>query len=156
MVVGCIYGFFRKKGLFWLLFVVYGVFVGMDRSSESLSFYNEGYFQIQRLNSLWVQANIRSLNGDLTGWRWVLDTIWRELSRDCLKQVDFKKGSRVWYQHNEFFVTFSLFRQKLSECGDDKAVRYQLLSEYDIFLRYLQDRVGKGGKYTDPDDNRMD
>ena len=123
---------------------------------KGLSFYNEGYFQIQRLNSLWVQANLRSISGDRKGWRFILDCIWRELSRDLLKDVDFVTEKTVWYEDNEYYKSYKQFKKGLDENVGNDSVYYALLVEYDVFLRYLQDKVGKGGKYTDPDSDSMD
>lgn len=125
-------------------------------SDVGKSVYNEGYFQIQRLNNLWLAANTYCSGGDLVNWRHTLDVIWRELSRDLFKDVPFKSEVPVWYEDNEYYKSFKMFQKDLANCESDSGVFYAVLCSYEVFLRYVQDKVGKGGKYVDEDDNRMD
>lgn len=121
-----------------------------NRTRENLSSYNEGMFQIQRLHFLWIDANNKSRSGDLQGWRWTLETIWRELSRDAIEEG---QGSVLQLEElkekNEWFKTYNELRTKLNN-NKTKMDLYEGLQNIEIFLRQLQDLVGKGGKYQDP------
>lgn len=125
--------------------------------STATSSFNEGMLQIQRLHDLWVQANYASRNGDFKKWRWLLDTIWRELSRDAIRLAskklepgDFKNlhATNGWFQD---WQALSI----IANNANTPERQYQSLNSMEIFLRTLQDRAGKGGKYKDPD-NQMD
>lgn len=131
----------------------------MAKTEDFTSAYNEGMLQIQRLHQLWVQANSYSRQGLYTKWRWTLDTIWRELSRDAINSEPLKEGES--FDKIEEIYWFKEYK-KLNERIDDALVKKQLhgvytsLSTLEIFLRSLQDEVGKGGKYKDPDEDGMD
>ena len=53
---------------------------------ELTSDFNEAKFQIYRLHILWLTCNTISNAGELTKWKWKLDTIWRELSPDATQK----------------------------------------------------------------------
>jgi hypothetical protein len=121
------------------------------------SFYNEGFFQIQRLNTLWFEANSVSRTGDFQRWRWILDTVFRELSRDILKNENktFKPNNQ-WYEDNPYYQTYLFHQERLEKSSKDGKLYYNALSDYEIYLRWLQDAFGKGGKYIDPDEHGID
>lgn len=125
------------------------------------SAFNEGMNQIQRLNEYWIQANYASRTADFNKWRWILDVIWRELSRDAIRLQEKKldpKDFRNLSEKNEWFRNWnSLCKEwvlitKLPP-SHQKGAQYQVLNTMEIFLRALQDRAGKGGKYKESDDN---
>lgn len=130
------------------------------------SFYNEGFFQIQRLNNLWFEANNKSRTGNVEQWRWVLDVVWRELSRDILKQESKNDKANdkelYWYKENDYFKMREEHQKKIKIAKGEfkktgnKENYYLALNDYEIFLRYLQDAFGKGGKYIDPDEHGID
>lgn len=130
----------------------------MDKefSDDSKSVYNEGLFQIQRLNNSWVKCNYYSSKGMFKEWRWELDVIWRELSYDTFKLnnggllsdwdelVDVKVMDKLDKDINKAFVS------------TNNADKYRLLTRKEVFLRVLQHKVGKGSKYEDDDVRRME
>lgn len=124
---------------------------------EFISTYNEGMYQIQRLHFLWIDCNNKSRTGDLQGWRWTLDTIWRELTRDAVKDrtPDIKSVEEL-KDKNSWFVQYHELDKKINDAGTDKRKKYDALSQLEIFLRILQNEVGKGGKYRDPDEDGME
>lgn len=116
---------------------------------ELLSSFNEAKFQIIRLHSLWQKCNTLSQTGQLTRWKWDLDTIWRELSPDALA-IDKNKEDKEKYSTKIKELNENIAKSK----GKDDI--YQALQEKEIFLRCLQDEVGKGSKRTDRDEDDID
>ena len=106
--------------------------------------FNEAGYQIARLNVLWTTCNTLSRSGRLTQWKWLLDTIWRELSPDA-KQKDKDKYFKEVEELNTKIA-------KLQNTGD----LYKSLQEKEIFLRCLQDAVGKGSKRKDFDEDDIE
>lgn len=128
-----------------------------DRSSA----YNEGLLQIQRLHFLWIEANNYSRKGNYAQWRWTLDAIWRELSRDALKNTGKKISPDDIIEaeeKNKWFKQYKVIEKQISEAITNKQQRniYESISSMEIFLRALQDAVGKGGKYKSHADDDMD
>lgn len=133
----------------------------MDKGREFTSAYNEGMLQIQRLHFLWVKANNQSVSGNYKGWLWTLDSVWRELSRDALKKEFGKlepgefesiKTKSAWFKDRERIKQGITDSIKVRDLG----LTYELMTDYEVFLRTLQDSVGKGGKYRDEDEDGMD
>lgn len=125
---------------------------------ELQSSYNEGMLQIQRLHYLWIDANNKSRHGDLEGWRWTLETIWRELSRDSYKKEatnieDFSNAYQLNPRFNQYRGLIKTYRDAL--LTKNKEVMMEALGNIDIFLRVLQDDVGKGTKYRDLSQDEM-
>lgn len=129
----------------------------MFNKEPNISEYNEGIAQIQRLHNLWVDANRQRRNGEFNVWRATLHTIWSELSRDAAvlqnhSVADFK----IIKSENTIFKTYEELRNEVP-----KNLRlptqdaYDKLNDLEIFLRLLQDEVGKGTKRRDPDEGRM-
>lgn len=130
-----------------------------EQETEALSAFNEGMYQIQRLNFLWTQANNDSRLADNLRWRWTLDAIWRELSRDAIMDV---KGSLEADSFDKLDEDNPWFKKQVELDKEiTKALRsprqlYQAIGRYEIFLRSLQDAVGKGGKRSDPNEDDVD
>lgn len=126
----------------------------VDKEIEGLnqkSVYNEGYFQIMRLNDCWSKANYYSQTGKLIEWRWILDVVFRELARDVHKK---QNGSTLNdFDANPIVKNISELDKKIktSFLNKKKADIYNSLNKKDIYLRILQEEVGKGGKYVDDD-----
>lgn len=125
--------------------------MGEKGEEEALAAYNEGIYQIQRLNELWNRCNLHSRQGRLNDWRWDLEIIWRELSRDAMRLP--RTDSEISYVlendnlNKALSVAFKLQKPNLI---------YKLLGEKEVFLRSLQDAAGKGAKYADTDLDHMD
>lgn len=114
-----------------------------DRTSK----YNEAGLQIQRLHNLWLKIGevTRQGNADLISWKYLLDDVWRELIADVLNQAD--KDNII--KQNELL-------KKLIALSKTPEVLYYSLDKRHQFLKFLQDRVGKGGSYQDDSAEDMD
>jgi hypothetical protein len=119
---------------------------------ELKSAFNEGFFQVQRLHYSWAMCRDYSRRGMLDNWRWLLDTIWRELSNDALKlENPEEKENKYFKEVSEIDKVIGIARKfKLKE------VYYRALNKKEILLRNLQERSGKGGKWVDADEDTMD
>ena len=109
---------------------------------KRLSDFNEAGFQILRLHGLWLRANQCALTGSLNEWKWILDVIARELSPD-IKHLD--KTTKEGKTNKE---RLDKLNENISK-AKGSAAEYKALEEKDIFLRCLQDDVGKGSKSSD-------
>lgn len=120
----------------------------------ALSEFNEAVYQIARLNVLWSICNTLASSGKLTEWKWKLDRIWIELSADA-KQKD---GKELWdiylskdykdfseRNKNSYLARLKLINENIAKAKTREEL-YNTLQEKEIFLRTLQDDVGKGSK----------
>jgi len=111
-----------------------------DKKSMTSDF-NEAKFQIYRLHILWLSCNTLSEEGKLIDWKWKLDTIWRELSPDATAK---DKG-----KENNIKATYSykmkVINHNIAKSRGQNAI-YNALQEKEVFLRCLQEEVGKGSK----------
>ncbi len=107
-----------------------------------VSEFNEASFQIMRLHELWLKSNLQSVKGDLIGWKWTLDSIWRELAADAKSIKNDKYSPRLK------IINLRIALAKNSQL-------YNALSEKHIFLKILQEDVGKGGKKKHEFENMM-
>ncbi len=113
-----------------------------DDKKKLVSEFNEASFQILRLHELWLKANLQSVKGNLGGWKWTLDCIWRELAADA-KQTD----------EDKYFTRVKILNARVAITEGFKL--YNALNEKHIFLKTLQEDVGKGGKKTKTYENIM-
>ncbi len=114
-----------------------------DGKKDRTSDFNEAKYQILRLHLLWQSCNTLSQNGQLVKWKWKLDAIWRELAADAKE-----KNELLLYEKNK------LLNNKIAFNKDEEDKLYLSLQDKEIFLRTLQESVGKGSKkrFTDEDD----
>jgi len=125
---------------------------------EKKSAFNEGIFQIQRLNYLWVDAQNARKHGNLESYRQNLDCIWDELSRDAARTDGGKM--ETFASWNQTLPHFREYQRLVKDMNLSKRLGrgeyYAMLRETERFLRHLQDTAGKGGKYTDPNEDKID
>lgn len=99
-----------------------------------VSEFNEASYQIARLNVLWQQCNFLASSGNLSEWKWKLDRIWIELSADA------KSKNEKYY-----YGGIKLINEVIGKSKTEQSL-YNSLQQKEIFLRSLQEDVGKGGK----------
>lgn len=131
---------------------------GKASGTEFTSVYNEGMFQIQRLHYLWAQANNQSRMGEYKRWLMTLHTIWRELSRDALKKESGKLTPGDYAEvarDNKWFAEYRTLNNTIAKASDLESY-YASICDLEIFLRSLQDAVGKGGKSKDEGEDDME
>lgn len=132
-----------------------------DRREIEQSLFNEGSFQIQRLHNLWEMANRQSMKPRtyaFSDYRWTLNAIWRELSRDALRMYPSEEEDETFQErmkNNPIFKERRRLEKSIRDAQNPEE-RYTVLQEYEMFLRNLQDEVGKGTKVRDSDEDEMD
>ena len=113
--------------------------------ASEVSKYNEAGLQIMRLHNLWVKIEEHINKGEQKSWRFLLDSVWRELFAD------------VYHLENPdvYIATNKLLKLKIAH-AKDKEEEYELLNERHQFLKKLQDQVGKGGVFSDGTEDDFD
>ena len=117
----------------------------MQEETKQISRYNEAGMQIMRLHELWLKAELYANRGLLIKWKFILDSIWRELFSDVQRQTNPK----------EIIKDNKKLKKAISECKNMSSL-YNSLDKRHQFLKEIQDSVGKGAMYKDEDDDAFD
>lgn len=117
----------------------------MEEETQQISRYNEAGMQIMRLHELWLKAELYANRGLLIKWKFILDSVWRELYPDVKRKDDTQK----------FIDENNKLKKSISKCKKLPEM-YTALDERHQFLKFLQDSVGKGAMYKDVDDDAFD
>ena len=112
----------------------------MGENDVKLSEYNDASLSILRLHETWIIAETFANSGNLYGWKYRLDSVWRELYVDVLRS---KNKENIIKRNNELM--------KLISKAKTRATLYFALHKRHEFLREVQDLAGKAGKYSDED-----
>lgn len=125
-----------------------------DFKKELLSDFNEAKYQIYRVHLDLIACRTYSQKGDLLKWKWVLDHLWLELAADARAKV----GKDITEENNHYFQKIDELNKTivLAEKEKNNNKLYQALQEKEMFLRFLQDDVGKGGKRSSTDEEDFD
>ncbi len=112
-------------------------------TDTQFSKYNEAAQQVSRLHESWVIIKSLRRKGRLIDWNFELDDIFLELS-----------GDKNWKK--EYETTFyALMPEYVRAKKNGEAALYQFLLKKHMFLKQLQDRLGKGSAYNKKDDSGM-
>ena len=135
----------------------------MNEEEPKVSKYNSGIAIILRLDNLWKDTHSHSRAGLFSKWNSDLDRIWCELSRDLIEK-EFKKTK----------VTFDEFDGDMEKLGnfEDSAPsgfkklekgkiiqrnkQYKKLMDKELFLRRLENQIGKGTAWDSGDEDDFD
>lgn len=107
--------------------------------------YNEAELQIMRLHDKWVLASNYISMANLAKWKETLDLIWLELRADVEKRSD---GDKIKTENTK--LKREIIKAQITK---SRAKIYFALYKWHEFLKILQDKVGKGAKYTYYDDS---
>lgn len=133
----------------------------MENEEQRVSSFNQAAFQMQRLHYLWTEANHLSIAGELNGWRWRLEAIWRELCVDATEE-DNRNLNGIRARITKAISSApnrnprELTPQEETALAGSRAALYTALTDFDVFLRRLEDRAGKGSMYKRPDEDDFD
>lgn len=118
-----------------------------------VSRYNSAGDQLQRIDRLWDMAHKFAREGDYASWNRVLDRIWLELAGDLDKEDD---SITTFTTYNVTVAKLGIDSKPLSgfnKVGDDyhtrRAKQYLLLMDKELFIRRLQNKLGKGTAWKD-------
>ena len=128
------------------------------QQTEKISLYNSGMAQIKRLDELWAKIHKYAEGGLMTKWNWGLDRIWCELVGDLEEESEEedKKDSPIAKFENFKVLIGNInnqFIQRNINVQDYQRNMYEALMEKEAFLRRLQNKLGKGTKLVDADED---
>lgn len=119
-------------------------------TSNATSFFNQGVYQIERLNTAWARCNYYSRKGHLDSWRWTLDSIHRELGADINRMRS--ENNQEVAGHDDEINSINHYLIKAFR-GGNKYYIYKLLNRKEELLRIIEDLTGKGAKIVEDDDS---
>ena len=114
-----------------------------EYQSNEVSKYNEASFQIMRLHEFWVRAEAYANAGMFDRWKFILDSIWRELYSDVLRMKD---AMRIQTKNKRIKIDTDIAQAK------SNVQLYRMLIKKHEFLKEIQDKSGKGAMYVDEDE----
>ena len=127
--------------------------------TNKTSKYNSAVAQLMRLDNLWQICHTASISGNYFKWNYALDKIYVELAAD-LKESD-PKNREYANLINEFNQTGIIFSKQIKgfevDSTNDKAIKqYPILLKKELWLKRLQNTLGKGTKWDEGEDDYMD
>ena len=134
-----------------------------EKEEQKISKYNSGVAIQIRIDSLWKDANNHSRAGLFYKWNLDLDAIWRELARD-IKEKDYQGKKEKYDEFDTKLVETGKFKDYggegfKKEENDDlqkRGKQYKILMEKELFLKRLENELGKGTAYDEGDDYDFD
>jgi hypothetical protein len=137
----------------------------MDNNNEEikLSKHSGSVSQIIRLDSLWKDVNNHARLGLYSKWNSDLDRVWCELARD-VKEDTYTEKKKDYDKFDEDLAKTKGFLDKgkegfqepTEEEKESRNKQYKILMEKELFLRRLENELGKGTKWEDDDDFDFD
>jgi len=134
-----------------------------EKEEKKISKYSSGINIIMRLDILWKDAHNHSRNGLFAKWNADLDRIWCELARD-LDDDEFKEKKKEFDKFDEDLKKLKGFEdnalsgfEKLSkEQIEKRDKQYRILMDKELFLRRLENYVGKGTTWDEESEYDFD
>ena len=139
----------------------------MENNEERISKYNQALASLLRLDNLWYLYNQLVLSGKLKKSVHVLDRIYAELSADATEE-----DSKICLIHRKLAYGWENYSKKLKEASKgqygvasitDDVLRkkvngyiYPKMMNFELFLRKLQNKQGKGSSYISKDEESLD
>lgn len=134
-----------------------------EEHERQVSKFSSGVNQLLRLDNLWKDANSHSRSGRYSLWNNDLDTVWRELARD-LGDNDYTKKKQSFDKFDSELGDAGKFLDFGSDTFDDvspeqiksRSKHYKILNQKELFLRRLENFLGKGTTWDEDDDDGFD
>ncbi len=125
-----------------------------------ISKHSSGVSIIIRIDGLWKDANIHSCAGNYSKWNTKLDVIWRELARD-IQEKNWTETKKEFDQFDKELVATGRFKDEGSDTfesvsNDDtenRSKQYRILNNKELFIKRLENKLGKGTTYGDNDED---
>jgi hypothetical protein len=129
--------------------------------SPKVSKFHGAFSQLERMNKIWDNVNSSSIAGNFKNWNTHLDVLWMELGADCEEEgieelsylkfnLELKKLGVL--KNNEI----KGFKNSLDTQNENSESIRQLLRRKELFLRRLQNKLGKGTAWSDPDEDMIE
>lgn len=120
--------------------------------------YNNAIDQIYRLGIIWRNAYKHSSSGNYLAWNFDLDAVWREFAGDLKPESEEDKAFKeINSKINKLLPLHSVASPTFNKVSPIEKKRisdqYDLLMEKEIFLRRLQNQLGKGTAWDDSEDD---
>lgn len=122
--------------------------------------YNSGIAQIYRLDSLWRSTHLHSRSGKFNLWNLDLDRLWCELAKDLSDEEYGNYKKKFDYFDSELLKTGAFIDTPPSGWADftpeqveKRNKQYKVLTDKDLFLRRLENHLGKGTAWDDGDED---
>lgn len=127
--------------------------VGTQKTSK----YNSGIAQIYRLDNLWKDTHRHARALQFSLWNLDLDRVWCELAKDLEEQGKFPEKYTKLSEFDNQLANLGPFIdsppagwQEMNETAtQNRAKQYKILLEKELFLRRLENEVGKGTAWDD-------
>ena len=116
----------------------------MAEQNKTVSEFNEMGRHIDRLDIIWRSCRQKKNSGNLSGWKWDLDSAEIELEWDA-KKLDKEKDSNCYIQTLKDLNSNILGAEQKKSFED----WYKHLKEKEMLLREVQQQSGKGSRYRD-------
>lgn len=113
----------------------------MAQDDLKISKYNSAVSELTRIDFLFQSGNNWKAIGRYDKWNEKLDTIWMELAADANK---------------DHYKKFNSLTRLIIRNFSNKQFLYQILMKKQIFLKRLQNDLGKGTAYYNPDDDLLE
>jgi hypothetical protein len=116
--------------------------------------YNSAIAQLYRLDSLWQACHRYSIKGDYASWNIFMDKIWSELAGDLKEgsadETEFYEITKKILQLGSLVPPKQMgFTLNLTIPYSIKEKQRYALLDKEIWLRRLQNKLGKGSAYAD-------
>jgi hypothetical protein len=133
---------------------------GGDDDTPRTSKYNSGIAQIYRLDALWKDSNKHSRAGQYNKWNLDLDNLWRELAKD-IDEKKYGDKKKIFDGFETRLATQGTFNDNGKKGWEDmkdedtkkRNQQYEILNEKELFLRRLENEVGKGTAWDNGDED---
>ena len=121
-----------------------------DEYNKTISKFNEGVLQIQRLHNVWLGVRVNREGGNYRRAKDILDSAWIELACDAEK-LDTNESTNYKKQIEAVDIEY-----EKEVKNKNRNALYKLLIKKEILIRTIQDKSGKGARYENPDDDDID
>jgi len=133
----------------------------VELDEEKTSKYNSAIDQLRRIGEIWRIVRSRVVSGDYFAWNQELDRVWVELSQDVQpngkEEKDILDYNKKIVELQPLATPNSHGFNKISEKDRKKySEQYLILISKEIYIRRLQNRLGKGTAYLDDDEDLIE
>jgi len=133
-----------------------------ELGENQVSKYSSGVNILIRLSGLWNDANTHSRAGRFADWNNDLDCVFRELARD-IKPNDYKIKKEEYDKFDSKIIELGEFNDGGSKSFKapskeeilNRSKQYRILNDKELFLKRLENQIGKGTTWDDDDEDGL-